>query len=126
MGGNGISLRSGLRGFGFDGRIHSRRGGTSADRDTAAARRLPDGGMRRECHRGVAVGPDHLGVGYPGAVVTQLLDVTNQVPFIDMSVEANSEFHRYVLLRRARAAGNKTVSTVGLQVGSRCSGVLGL
>jgi len=48
-----------------------------------------------------------------------LLDVTNQVPFIDMSVEADAEFHRYVLLmRRARAAGSKTVSTVGLQAGS--------
>ncbi len=51
--------------------------------------------------------------------IATLLDVTNQVPFIDMSVEADAEFHRYVLLmRRARAAGSKTVSTVGLQAGS--------
>src|SRR5216683_1876895 len=55
--------------------------------------------------------------------IATLLDVTNQVPFIDMSVEADAEFHRYVLLmRRARAAGSKTVSTVGVQAAAlfRC------
>ena len=97
-------------------------GASAGNRDAGANLDAP-GGLRRERQRGVAVGPDHLGVGYPGAVVTQLLDVTNQVPFIDMSVEADAEFHRYVLLMRsARAAGSKTVSTVGVQAAAlfRC------
>jgi hypothetical protein len=42
-----------------------------------------------------------------------------------MGVEADSEFHRYVLLmRRARAAGSKTVSIVGLQAASAIPGFL--
>src|SRR5713101_5950420 len=106
-------------------RMRGNRRDTSAGNRDAGANLDALGGLRRERQRGVAVGPDHLGVGYPGAVVTQLLCVTDQVPFIDMSVEADSEFHRYVLLmRRARAAGSKTVSTVGLQAGSAIPGFL--
>src|SRR5216684_2921520 len=106
-------------------RMRGNRRDTSAGNRDAGANLDALGGLRRERHRGVAVGPDHLRVGHPGAIVTQFLDVTNQVPFIDMSVEADSEFHRYVLLmRRARAAGSKTISTVGLHAGSAIPGFL--
>src|SRR5216684_4588335 len=84
-------------------RMRGNRRDTSAGNRDAGANLDALGGLRRERQRGVAVGPDHLGVGYPGAVVTQLLCVTNQVPFIDMSVEADSEIHRYVLLMPAPA-----------------------
>src|SRR5216684_1680550 len=103
-------------------RMRGNRRDTSAGNRDAGANLDALGGLRRERHRGVAVGPDHLGVGFTQA---RSVDVTNQVPFIDMSVEADSEFYRYVLLmRRARAARSKTISTVGLQAGSAIPGFL--
>src|SRR6266851_4611107 len=99
-------------------------GASAGNRDAGANLDAP-GGLRRERHRGVAVGPDHLGVGYPGAVVTQLLDVTNQVPFIDMSVEADSEFHRYVLLIRGWRCWEQNSFHRRVASGQRHSGFFG-
>jgi hypothetical protein len=49
---------------------------------------------RRERHRRVAVGPDHLRVGNPGHVVAELLGVTDELPLVDVGIEHDAEFHR--------------------------------
>ena len=75
---------------------------SSDGRDTGARNRDSGanldafGSLRRQRHRRIAIGPDHLRVGDPGAVIAELLGITDQFPFIDMSVETDSEFHRDV------------------------------
>src|SRR5712692_9105377 len=49
---------------------------------------------RGECERRVAVRPEHLRVRNPATVIAKFLAVARELPFIAMSIDANSKFHR--------------------------------
>ncbi len=71
--------------------------GDAGTRDRDARSQLDSVGVvSRQGHSGVAVRPDHLGVGDPGRVVAQLLDFLVDLPVVDLGLHRDTKFHRPV------------------------------